>query len=409
MTSDNNLPMDTMEFHLEESLAITDLDTYKKFPFSDISGLGAIFSELSPTFRTITKKTTANVKGLYKCRFPEGVQGYLARFKGSKDNLGTIINKSGFAGQAHWTPVNKVSATEVITAPINPISVFIAAELMEMNHKLDDIKALGEEILSYQKDKDRAAQEANYEELINIYRNYQYNLDDKNWQTVKDVLVQRIRLDTSARIKQLQLEISKALDKHDIIHYQQQSKEMIQKVQENFILYRLAVYMYSFATFLETLFEANFSAEYLSSIQKDIHKVATDYFSDYTKAFSILEHSSNTTVLSNLLNGFATVAKGTGEIIHQIPFIEKGPVDEWLISAGDSINGLTKEQTEKALKQFKENYASGAKQFSDAIEDIKELYNNPVTVMIDDNNMYLKIDHSQNESMRLPVKSKNTR
>lgn len=122
---------------------------YKKIPLTEISGLGSMFAEMVPSLRTVTTTTTAHVEGLYKCTFPDGVKGTLAQFKDGSGSLGTIMNNNKIVGQARWNPAGPVSATQSVVAPISPVSMFMAAALIEINHKLDKIQKTAEDILEF--------------------------------------------------------------------------------------------------------------------------------------------------------------------------------------------------------------------------------------------------------------------
>lgn len=368
-----------------------NLRMYKKIPLTEISGLGAAFAEMIPKFRSVTETSVIQVDGLWRCSFPEGVSGELAKFRDGSGYLGTIMN-NGIVGQARWNPVDSVSTTRVLTAPISPLNVFMAAAMIEMNRKLNQIQKTGEEILSYQKEKDRAEQEANFEELEDIYNKFKYNVQNEEWKRLKYIDVQSIRRQTSAQMKLLQTQINKSMDRHDPIHNSQQTSQMVQKVQSDFQLYRLAVFLYSFATFLEILLQGNFSKEFLESVRADINERSIRYREFYTECYSKLEHSSKTTVKSKLLKGLAKASGDAGRAIHKIPIIEKGPLDEALVSAEKSVSYYDRQQTEKGLQSFRDNMRSGAGQFADGIEQLSKLYNSPLEVLVDKNNMYLKTD-----------------
>lgn len=380
-----------MEFHPMEFTDERQLEKYKKIPLTEISGLGAAFAEFKPEFRTAAISRKINVDGLYRCTFPRGIAGQLAQFKDKSGFTGTIMNH-GIAGQARWNPVNSVFATAKITVPVSPLNLFMDAAMIEMDHKLSCIETMGKNILSYQKEKDKAVQEANFETLVDVYNKYKYNLQDEKWQLLKYADVQQIHRETSARIKQLRQEIEKEMDKHDPAHNIQQTRQMVANVQENFYMYRLAVFMYAFSTFLEVILHGNFSEGYLNEIESDIKNKANEYKSFYFKCYDSLRHSSNTTVGSNFLKGLSNMSSNAGRMIHKIPVIEKGPLDEALMSLGSHINDRREKDTDKEVSAFEENMTSGAGQFADEIHQINRLYNRPMDVLIDRDNIYLRID-----------------
>lgn len=381
----------SMDFRPVEIPSSDVFEKYKKIPMTELAGMGSFFAEMIPEFRTVTGTTTINAEGLYRCTFPKGVTGKLAAFKDGSGSMGTIVNSHGIAGQARWNKIHSITGTQKYTVPISPLSMFMAATMVEMNHKLDKIQKLGEEILSYQKQKDRAKQKADFEQLLDVYEKFKYNIQNETWQKLKYNYVQFIKRDTSAQMKHLRGQIDASMNKHDLFHTNMQTDQMIRKVQSDFIQYRLSVFMYAFSTFLETLLLNNFSEDYLKAICHDINDCAVAYREYYTDCYNKLMHSSQTTIGSGLLKGISSASGNVGRAIHKIPVIEKGPLDEFLVDTGRSIDQFGKEQTDKTLYKFRQNMTSGAEQFSDELEIINRLYNSPMDVLIDNDAVYLKI------------------
>lgn len=304
-----------MEFIPAEITMTEKKSHYKKIPLTEISGLGAEFAEMMPAFRTITSTTTANVSGLYRCTIPKGVSGTLAKAKDGSGYLGTIMN-NGIKGQARWNPVDKVSATKSIVAPIDPVSIFMVAVTVEMSQKLDKIEKLGNEIFDYLKAQDRAKLESNYEALINVYSNFKNNLNDEKWQILKYNDVQTIKRETSAQVKVLRSQIEKTIDRHDLVHNELQASDLVNKVQNQFYYYRLGVFMYAFASFIEALLQGNFEEGNLKAIQKDISKYNQNYEKFYKDCYKKLERYSNTTVASQTLKAISNASGQMLSLIH---------------------------------------------------------------------------------------------
>lgn len=382
----------SMEFH-PVTLSDRDvLESYRKIPMTEIAGLGSAFAEMLPEFRTITGTTRINMEGLYRCTYPSGISGHLAKFKDGSGSLGTIVNRNGIAGQARWNRVHSVKSVQQYTVPISPLNMFMAATMIEMNHKLDRIQKLGEEILTYQKAKDRNEQQANFETLLDIYNKFKYNIGNKDWQNLKCNEVQSIKRKTSAQMKLLREQINKSMDKRDLLHTNLQTGQMIRNVQKDFYLYRLAVYMYSFSIFLETLLLGNFSEEYLGIIYKDLNDCSVQYKEYYTEVYNQLERSAQTTIGSGLISSIASVSSGVGKTIHKIPVIEKGPLDEFLMDTGKSVGDFGKNQTDQALSEFRKNRLSGAEPFAEQVREINHLYNSPMDILVDKDAVYLRLE-----------------
>ena len=65
-------------------------------------------------------------------------------------------------------------------------------------------------------------------------------------------------------------QIAKKLKKRTVIHSDQSVKETLKKLEAQFKDYQLALYLYSYATFLEVMLLGNFGKGYLDSVEQRI-------------------------------------------------------------------------------------------------------------------------------------------
>lgn len=388
-----------MEFRPVEITDKKTLKGYQKIPMTKIAGMGSMIAEMVPALRTVTSTSTIDAEGLYRCTFPTGVTGELAKFKDDSGYMGTILN-NGIKGQARWNPVDSVNAVQSFTVPVSPLNLFMAAILMEIDLKIDEIKKIGEDILDYLKIKDRADQEADFDALVEIYNNFRFNMDNDKWIEARTSKLQTIMLSTSSRIKQLRAGIDKSLDKHDFVHNNQQTRQMVDKVQNDFRWYQLAVYMHCFATFLDVILIGNFNRDYLDSIRKEMNKLSSDYKKYYDECYSWLERSSNTTLEHKAIKGLADASNNADKVLRKVPIMKKSPVDKALSDANKKLKSFNKDHTDKTLKTFSKSMDSGTKQFSDEIKKISRLYSDPMEVLVDNDNVYLKLEKKSDKRNR---------
>ncbi len=86
-----------------------------------------------------------------------------------------------------------------------------------------------------------------------------------------------------------------------------------------------------------------------------------------------------------------TLSKATGEAIAKTPVISRGKVDEALIGAGSKLGQLDSRgvmDTMKVLMDVKDNCV---RPFVDNIEMVNQLYNQPINVLLDGENIYLGV------------------
>ena len=141
MDSKDNNEVINMMLDMEYTPFIHDekinIEQYTNIPLSKLSILGVGFSNLLQATRTITQEI--NTDGLYKCILPQGA----ANLAQAKDGagalaLGDVFDKNNrLIGQARW--IKQDNVTQVTTISYNPTILFLAATLMSIDKKLDDI------------------------------------------------------------------------------------------------------------------------------------------------------------------------------------------------------------------------------------------------------------------------------
>ena len=104
--------------------------------------------------------------------------------------------------------------------------------------------------------------------------NFKYNWDNEKYKTNKHILVQQIKKESETSIILYRDQIAKKLKKRSLIHSDQEVKAVLNKLQAQFKDYQLALYLYSYSTFLEVLLLGNFGKGYLNSVE---HRIAESF------------------------------------------------------------------------------------------------------------------------------------
>ena len=81
--------------------------------------------------------------------------------------------------------------------------------------------------------------------------------------------------------------------------------------------------------------------------------------------------------------------KFTGEAIAKVPLISKTQIDETLISTGEKFGELDSKRTSETMKQFLEKQSAYVRPFIENINKINSLYNQPLELLFDTENLYL--------------------
>lgn len=196
----------------------------------------------------------------------------------------------------------------------------MAAALMQINRKLDDIKQTQQEMFDYLKDKDRAKLRGNLDTLRDVLDNYRFNWDNETYKKNKHALVQSIRNDAAAAIVQQRAEVRKTVEKEaGLLHFDEDARLKARETLSDLNEYRLSVYLYGFSSFLEVLLLENFDESYLHNVAEGIESRAGEYRSLYTRAYDLIERDADSSIRAGFLGGVSGAMGVLGKAIEETP------------------------------------------------------------------------------------------
>src|SRR5699024_3171402 len=214
--------------------------------------------------------------------------------------------------------------------------------------------------------------------LSDILNNYKYNWKNEKYRTNKHILVQSIKHEASKSIEFHQNQISEKLKKQSLLHINKSVNNKMEKIYSEFKDYQLALYIFSFASFIEIILLGNFNVEYLNNTSNKIESLSLKYRELYTECYNIIEGYASTSMESHLLNGLAKISKTSGQLISKVPVVNKSPIDEVLMETGERLEKFESNKTNKTLKNFIDARSSQAQLFVDNINTVNKLYNEPL-------------------------------
>ncbi len=353
------------------------LASCQKYPIGNLTALGVSFKPLASAIQTLAGKSNLGMSGIYQVN-TKGLQ--MMQFKQGTGFLGSLATETGGVGggQAILKPL-----------PCDPTMLFMAATLMCIEKKLDDIRELQEEMLDFLKSKEKAKLRGDANVLIDIYKNYKFNWNNEKYKTNKHILVQDIKKESEQSIQLFRSQIQKKLTNKGFIHGDKEVKTKLQKLQDEFKDYQLALYLFSFSGYMEVMLLENFDRQYLESVIYSIEDYAFQFRELYTICYNQIEMMSKTSIESFLVKGLAGISKGAGDAIAKIPVVSKGPVDEALIAAGNKIGKFNDRKTEKNMDWLINVSENCTRQFAENIRLVDKIYNEPMEILFDNRNIYL--------------------
>ena len=153
-----------------------------KFSFTDIAALGTGFAQMLPALRTTIASVTVDSMGYIPINNVYGEELRLARkstpniFVGSFDDAST-----GKAVLANFIKAGPQNVSTTMVAPINPVMLMMAAMLVQVEKKLDNIQKTASNIMSFLEMDKQAEQQGNINILNDSLQNYKYNWDNQQY------------------------------------------------------------------------------------------------------------------------------------------------------------------------------------------------------------------------------------
>lgn len=373
-----------------------DLSKYQKVPLMELATLGAAFSTLPESARTMTKTVTSQMtlgrpvfagiwpKGVYGAMIDNG-HGFSGNITGIKPQGGTgIVGRMRFDLLQDGLPVTTTSNTVI---PLSTMTMVIAATLVSINQQLDALQKKAEEILQFLKAEKQAKQRGNLNMLSEIMEEYKRDCNNEKMCALRVVAVQDIKREAHQNILFYQEQIDGKLQGQKAIHGAQKAQSLLDAVLSEYYEYQLACYLYAYTSFMEIMLQKNYGAA--SAVAEKMEAHEKKYEELYAQCHAQIANYQRTAIEAQLLGGLGNVAKSVGQKIASVPILSKGPVDEALISAGESLGKLNKDAVVKKLEAFAPLEDSHMTAFIENTRRLDLLYNRPEALLTDGKNLYI--------------------
>ena len=267
--------------------------------------------------------------------------------------------------------------------------LFMAAVLMSIDKKLDAIKEGQQEILEFLQQKEKAKQRGNLNFLNDILNNYKYNFENATYKTNLHIKVLDIKQEAEQSILFYREQIDKKLNKRSLLHSDKNVRDKLIAVRSELVEYQLALYLYAFSSFLEVLLLENYQSAFLDDIKNKIKSYEQSYSELYHICYDMVEAYSQTSVQSHMLGALAVASKAVGTTVNKIPVISKSQLDENLIASSDKLTDYKAKRTEITLERLEGKENSSVEPFIENIIMIDQLYNQPLQMLFDQENIYI--------------------
>lgn len=351
------------------------ISNYTPLPLSRLTAYGTAFQPLTTAVQTAIGG--AGGSGIY---YVNTGGKTMFQMKSTGNFIGSLQSPTGMVGggQAQITPL-----------ACDPTMLFMAAALANIEKKLDAIQDMQREMMDFLIQKEKADLKGNLNFLFDVFNNYKYNWNNAMYKNSNHIKVLDIRQEAEKKIAFYREQIIAKVNKKSFIHSDQTVSKQLQTVQDQFKDYQLALYMLGFSSFLEVMLLENYDADFLSGISAKLDTYSLNYRELYTKCYDEIESYSSTSVQSSMLKGIAKASTSVGKFVEKIPVISKGQADEALIAAGDKLDEINAGKVRKQMSSLIEHQSNAIRPFIENIDTVNELYNKPVRLLVDKENLYI--------------------
>lgn len=361
---------------------------YENFSLDTLATTGLNLSSIIPAIKEAKalKQTSGT---LYRMIPPKGmITGTLQSKNGI--TLGHFTNKKGIiTNRASFEAVGKTAAT------VNPYALLIMAAVTIVTKKLDTIKENQLEIIEYLKLQEESRIKGNIKTLQDISEQLKYNLNNEQFRNNKLILIQDIKKEAEASIINSKSLVASKASKTTFFHFDkniQDKKDQMEKIMSN---YQLALYQFSYSSFLEVMLYENYDKSYLDYAYNKVIGYIDDYKKIQTDCYERLTKDSNTSIESVAIKGFAGMTKGIGKAIQKISLSTSGKDETELLEFSDKVKDYNNQRIESKLNSFIQSQEACSSVFANNIKVVNNLFNNELEILFDDETLYISITQSE--------------
>ncbi|MBQ6638065.1 MAG: hypothetical protein IJH82_05360 [Lachnospiraceae bacterium] len=359
-----------------------------KLPISELSALGAGVSSLIPEFNKLTHTMNFDIHGTFE--LANACRGDVLKVAKNGNFWGAFKTAEGASKFAQLKQASPISIKDTIKMNTNPSMLMMAVALYSMEKEMKKIEETQKQILSFL-EKDKEAQvEADIRTLNEIVIKYKSSWDNEHFITSNHKMVCDIQRNARKDVIFYQKDIAEVINKQKKLFVTQGNVNMdLKTLQKKFENYRLCLFAFTFATYLEILLSGNFSEENIKASIKEIQTYSTEYRELFGECSIFLEKKSKKSIESNVLKGIGTTSSAVGKVIGGVPKIKEGHVDDFLRDKGEQIKGSANNISKETIEAFSKVSNPKTREFVVKLEEMILIFNHTENICIDGENVYL--------------------
>lgn len=387
--NDSALPKDASDIEKAISERAAHLNDLPKIPLGEITALGGAFAQLSPALRTVTQTVTVDGLGYIPEGLPKGATLKQYSSKNPNSYISAYIDSSGKSKMVKLKKASPQTVTTTSQMPIDPMMIAMAAMMVQINQKLDAIQKTQQSILSFLQEDKQAKLQGDLKMLDDILDKYKFNWENEQYRSNYHMKVLDIKQSAEQNIIFYQKQIADKVKGLPAVFLDQALRDTMGKIADDFHDYSMALYLFSYSSYLEIMLLGNFNSEYLNAVAQRIQDYQAYYQDQFSKCRDHIVRISGDSVHMKVQDALGQTGKFLGNLIASSPLLSKGQVDEWLKDSGEQLLKNKDEKMARIAASFEQKQDTGSELFVDSIRYVKTVCNETRAVAFDQDNLYL--------------------
>ncbi len=358
-----------------------------RIPVAELSTLGAAVTTMMPSLRTITQTTSISGTGLY--RLANAEIGDTLKAARDGNFWASLKTADGTSKMVKLAEAGPQSITTQSVAALNPATLMMTAALASIEKRLDDVMEMEAQILTFLEQDKESQIEGDLKMLTNMLKEYKHNWQNAEYTANHHKLALDIQRTAEGNIIFYQKQIADALKNNPVLYLNHFTGETQQNLQKRFQYYRMSLYLYSMASFLDVMLLGNFSEAYIQQVLNRIEEYIIRYRSLFSDCSVRLEKIAGGSAEVQLRKGLGTVAKTMASVVGSIPVVKEGPVDEWLSAQAEHLEKRREDSVRSIVQTFAAQSDPHCSMFTENLQLINRLANHTSDIFFDHDSIYL--------------------
>ena len=379
-----------------------NLSLFDTLPLPNLAALGPAFLPIATSIQSLCGQalgtSASSTEVLFRVTLPEGATHLAMKNDYSGYITAALDERNRLKGQATLTPVEvtngSFSDNHAVASSTSLCMIAIAAMLMTVTAKLDEIKQEQDNLMAFLEQKEKAVLEGNLRFLSDILNNYKLNWNNKKYIAANHIKVLDIKQASEQSIMLFKSQVHSVIKEGALFHTTKKINKSVNDLLARFDDYRLAVYMYAFSSYVDVLLLENFESSFLQKIAEKIKNYALEYREIYSDVYTSLERYTKRSVRSIVSRSTAGVVKTLGNTVNRIPKLRDTQIDENLLAASERLNEFDTLTNQKVSRMIVNCQRVDVSPFLDRLHQIDHLCNSPLTILISGDNLYIEAKQS---------------